>query len=112
MSKGKNRITNEFIFVFQFYSFTLLKPLTSFFPKHSTKILFVTLILLLITSLVINEFEVPKTFINITILMSILLLIEVFFRYNNQTINYKRDFFIYGISTLCFVSQVKDVKKY
>lgn len=108
MKNKSVRLDNELIFVFYLFSFTLLKPITTIFSSYSTLILLVITNLLIVTSLFKNKFKLKKLIIYILIFSFIWFSLEITLRFNGQTLNYIKDFYIYGLSTMYFLSKVED----
>ncbi len=109
-----NEYLNELIFTYFLFSFVLLKPLNNYFNKYSTIILLINVIAIMFLNFKKNKPNMKKFKFKVLILiLSILLinLIDSLFRYNEYSLKYIYDFFIYSIIPVYLFSYVDNYKK-
>lgn len=109
-----NEYLNEFIFTYFLFNFALLKPLNNYFNKYSTIILLINMVIIMFFNLKNNKIDIKKFNFNLLILiLSILLinLVDSLFFYNEYSLKYIYDFFLYGIISIYLFSYVDNYKK-
>ncbi len=105
---------NDLLFVWSLVCYTILKPLNTIFPKISGVILSLNFIFVLYYSLKINSFRFTKYNIRAIIFIIIIFIIhllDIIFRFNTFSFSYIMNFIIYGFLQIYLLSNIEDFAK-